>query len=59
MTKNTDSDRIAYPAIPDPLTSSDMVRLFTPSSVEVDTTQPSVQAIRHRCLTSLTRSHQA
>lgn len=36
MTKNTDSDRIAYPAIPDPLTSSDMVRLFTPSSVEVD-----------------------
>ena len=36
MTKNTDSDRIAYPALPDPLHTSDLVRLFTPTSVELD-----------------------
>ena len=36
MTKNTDSDRIAYPALPDPLHTSELVRLFAPTLAEVD-----------------------
>ena len=36
MTRNPDSDQIAYPALPDPLHTCDLVRLFTPTSVEID-----------------------
>lgn len=49
MTKNTDSDRIAYPALPDPLHTSDLVRLFTPTSVELDWACSVTRSERTRC----------
>lgn len=49
MTNNTDSDRIAYPALPDPLHTSDLVRLFTPTSVELDWACSVARSERTRC----------
>ena len=49
MTKNTDSDRVAYPALPEPLHTGDLVRLFTPTSVEIDWASSVTRSERTRC----------
>jgi hypothetical protein len=48
-TENTVSDRIAYPALPNPLHPSDLVRLFTPKSVEIDWACSITRSERTRC----------
>lgn len=35
MTKKEHAGRVAYPALPNPLHSSDIVRLFTPTAAKV------------------------
>lgn len=49
MTKNTDSDRVAYPALPEPLQTSDLVRLFTPTSDEIDWASSVTRSEHTRC----------
>ena len=49
MTKNTDSDRVAYPALPEPLQTSDLVRLFTPTSDEINWANSVTRSEHTRC----------
>ena len=49
MSKTTDIDRIAYPTLPNPLHTSDLVRLFTPNSVEIDWACSITRSERTRC----------
>jgi len=49
MDKNIDSDRVAYPVFPEPLHTSDLLRLFTPTAIEIDWAHGVTRSVRTCC----------